>query len=306
MMKRIIAICICALIILSTMTGCDRGGEQPADTTPAQLTDALTDPPAETTTEATLETTTAAPVLEEGLIYQAHRGLSTEYPENTMPAFTAAIDAGYRIIELDPAFTSDGRCILMHDKTINRTCRNQDGNSLGEDGIPVSSLTYAQLQTYDAGVFKDDRFKGTRVPLLSEVAQLVKGTGVSLKVDNKVWKYSAAELEIIFMIAEQYPTEVGITCKDLDAVARVVDRLPNAIIHYDGTVNEKVCKSLREMVGDRELYIWFPISGANERMCNTIKKYGYLGLWTVKSEAELQKAEELGADIIETNGEVKP
>ena len=42
---------------------------------------------------------------------QAHRGVSYEYPENTMIAYQAAIDQGYGIIELDPKYTADGKIV---------------------------------------------------------------------------------------------------------------------------------------------------------------------------------------------------
>ena len=40
---------------------------------------------------------------------QAHRGVSTEYPENTMASFEAAVLQGYDVIELDPNYTADGQ-----------------------------------------------------------------------------------------------------------------------------------------------------------------------------------------------------
>ena len=43
------------------------------------------------------------------MLFQAHRGVSTEYPENTIPAFAAAAWQGYQVIELDPTFTADGK-----------------------------------------------------------------------------------------------------------------------------------------------------------------------------------------------------
>jgi len=44
--------------------------------------------------------------------FQAHRGVSTEYPENTMPAFIAAVEQGYTYIETDPLVTKDGLVAL--------------------------------------------------------------------------------------------------------------------------------------------------------------------------------------------------
>lgn len=98
------------------------------------------------------------------MLFQAHRGVSTEYPENTMPAFVAAYEQGYQVIELDPAFTADNRCVTFHDLTVNRTCRTQAGAVI-EKEQPVSELTFDQLQQLDAGAFMGEQFKGTKVPL---------------------------------------------------------------------------------------------------------------------------------------------
>ena len=65
-------------------------------------------------------------------ILQAHRGVSSDYPENTMVAYYAAVELGYGMIELDARFTKDNRCVMMHDRTLNRTTRNADGTPHNE------------------------------------------------------------------------------------------------------------------------------------------------------------------------------
>jgi glycerophosphoryl diester phosphodiesterase len=91
------------------------------------------------------------------MFVQAHRGVSTEYPENTMPAFEASYLQGYPIIEFDPLFTADGECVAFHDMTVNRTCRNADGSVI-EEKIRVEDLTLEQLQALldaDKNLFED-------------------------------------------------------------------------------------------------------------------------------------------------------
>ena len=111
------------------------------------------------------------------MLFQAHRGVSSEYPENTLPAFDAASRQGYQIIELDPLFTADGECVVFHDRTLNRTCRNPDGSEI--DGtLYVQELTLDELQSYDAGIFMGEQFRGTRVPLLRDVLDLAGRTGL--------------------------------------------------------------------------------------------------------------------------------
>lgn len=50
----------------------------------------------------------------------AHRGYSARYPENTMPAFEAAVSLGYQYVETDVHATSDGRLVAFHDEGLDR------------------------------------------------------------------------------------------------------------------------------------------------------------------------------------------
>jgi glycerophosphoryl diester phosphodiesterase len=51
----------------------------------------------------------------------AHRGLSAEQPENTLPAFQAAAQAGFKAVELDLHATADGEVVVLHDASLERT-----------------------------------------------------------------------------------------------------------------------------------------------------------------------------------------
>ena len=77
---------------------------------------------------------------------QAHRGVSYEYPENTMIAYQAAIDQDYGIIELDPKYTADGKIVMLHDKSIRRTARDKNGES---HDIQISELTLDEAREYE-------------------------------------------------------------------------------------------------------------------------------------------------------------
>ena len=90
----------------------------------------------------------------------AHRGLWNEkYPENSLPAFSLASDAGFGI-ELDIQLTKDKRIVVFHDYDLRRMC--------GDDK-KICELTYSELCKY--------RLRGTEfgIPTLSEVLKLVDG-----------------------------------------------------------------------------------------------------------------------------------
>ncbi len=89
----------------------------------------------------------------------AHRGAMTTHPENTLPAFAEAIRLGAHMIEFDVQPTSDGVMVLMHDATVDRTT---DGKG------KVSELPFETIRALDAGIRKDPRFAGTRVPTFEE------------------------------------------------------------------------------------------------------------------------------------------
>lgn len=247
--------------------------------------------------------------------YQAHRGVSTDYPENTLPAFRAAVEQGYHVMECDPAFTKEGQCIVFHDKTIQRTLRMKDGSEIREP-LAVESLTYAELLTYDAGLYKGKAFAGTKVPLLKEVLDLSKKTGVPVKIDNRFCDYDDERLRVLFAEVEESGAPVAFTCKNLAMIQRVAERFKTAEIHYDGPVDEPTLIRIRQMIPDRSLTIWIALDTpltqwvkvpkASPELCRMIKRYGKLGLWILSTPEELAEAERLEADIIETTGSLKP
>ena len=94
----------------------------------------------------------------------SHRGVNSTFPENTLPAFSEAVRLGAEQIEFDVCRTADGRLVVMHDATVDRTT---DGTGA------VSDLTFDQLRKLDAGIKKDPQFAGTKVPTFEEVIELL-------------------------------------------------------------------------------------------------------------------------------------
>lgn len=249
------------------------------------------------------------------MLFQAHRGVSSEYPENTIPAFEAAARQGYQVIELDPLFTADGACVVFHDKTLNRTCRNSDGSEI--DGtLYVQDLTLDVLQSYDAGIFMGERFRGTRVPLLREVLELAERTGLMVKIDNRFVRFPEWQQEKLFDIVAASGANVGFTCVDVASVRRVLERFPNAHIHYDGYVDEEKVKTVASLLSGNDYTVWLALPSkltswvkvpmATPELCAMVKRCAKLGIWILDSQEQLREAEALGADIIETTGSVKP
>lgn len=83
---------------------------------------------------------------------QAHRGGRALAPENTLAAFSNAIEMGVSTLELDIGLTADDVLVISHDTQLNPDhTRDARGNFLKAKGPSIRSLTLAQLQTYDVG-----------------------------------------------------------------------------------------------------------------------------------------------------------
>ena len=237
--------------------------------------------------------------------YQAHRGVACEAPENTMAAYRLAVAQGYDVIELDPSFTKDGVCVLYHDKTLTRTCRTSDGGKVQGD-LLLADTSYADLLTYDVGLSHSLKYRGERVPTLAEALAFAKEQGVLIKLDNRMEKYTPEQLEVYFTIIEESGARVAFTCKTTAFAEKVIARFPDAEIHYDGEVTEEAVAYLKTKLRNNSYTVWLYHADAAKETCEMIHRYAELGLWIVSTEEELAHAKELGADIIETPGELKP
>ena len=237
--------------------------------------------------------------------YQAHRGVACEAPENTMAAYRLAVAQGYDVIELDPSFTKDGVCVLYHDKTLTRTCRTSDGGKVQGD-LLLADTSYADLLTYDVGLSHSLKYRGERVPTLAEALAFAKEQEVLIKLDNRMEKYTPEQLEVYFTIIEESGARVAFTCKTTAFAEKVIARFPDAEIHYDGEVTEEAVAYLKTKLRNNSYTVWLYHADAAKETCEMIHRYAELGLWIVSTEEELAHAKELGADIIETPGELKP
>ncbi len=116
-----------------------------------------------------------------GFDAQGHRGARGLYPENTWPAFQAALAIGVTTLEMDVGMTADGVVVVHHDPVLDpaRT-RGPEGDWIEEPGPALFEMPFAALAAYDVGRARPggksaQRFPdqvaldGTRIPALSEV-----------------------------------------------------------------------------------------------------------------------------------------
>ena len=96
----------------------------------------------------------------------AHRGFSVVAPENTMPAFGAAVAMGAEEIEFDLWPTADGEIVSCHDGSLDRV-----SNGTGA----ITDATLAQLKALDFGMKFGEKFKGLPIATFEEILQKFSG-----------------------------------------------------------------------------------------------------------------------------------
>ncbi len=96
----------------------------------------------------------------------AHRGFSRDGLENSMAAFKAAVDLGFRYVETDAHGTKDGKAVALHDASLDRTT---DGHG------DVADLNWSEVKNAKIGGVEP-------VPLLEDLL----GTWPTLRVNIDV------------------------------------------------------------------------------------------------------------------------
>ncbi len=107
----------------------------------------------------------------------AHRGFNTIAPENTMPAFAAAIALGADEIEFDLWSTKDGELVTAHDPKLERV-------SNGEGYIGYRTLS--ELKALDFGSKFSEKLRGLQLPTFEEILEQFAGR-VIMNIHVKIW-----------------------------------------------------------------------------------------------------------------------
>jgi glycerophosphoryl diester phosphodiesterase len=109
----------------------------------------------------------------------AHRGASAYLPENTMEAFSLAVEQGADGFELDVHLTKDGEIVVAHDERLERV---SDGTGL------IGDYTLDELKSLDFGKLAASTQEKHiyRIPTLAEVFSLVKPAGLTLNIEMKI------------------------------------------------------------------------------------------------------------------------
>jgi glycerophosphoryl diester phosphodiesterase len=107
----------------------------------------------------------------------AHRGNSSEAPENTLAAFKSAAKDNIPYIECDIHLTKDAVPVVFHDRCVSRTTNHHIP-------MPIDHLTLSEVKSLDCGFWFHSSFAGEKIPTLKEVLEAPLGN-IGLMVEIK-------------------------------------------------------------------------------------------------------------------------
>ncbi len=97
----------------------------------------------------------------------AHRGYAAKYPENTLPAIRAAVEAGACLVEFDIQFSKDIEPVLLHDASLERTC-GLDASVFEKTFDELKSIVANEPQRFPGG------FQQVCIPSLRDVVEFMR------------------------------------------------------------------------------------------------------------------------------------
>lgn len=222
----------------------------------------------------------------DGVKISAHRGYSNKAPENTLPAFQAAIDSFADYAELDVQLTKDGEVIVLHDSNLARTT--------GVNKF-IWNLTFEKVRSLDAGKWFSKEYRGTQIPTLEEVIILCKGKirmNIEIKSNSR---FTDLEEKVVALI-HKYDIQKQCVIQSTDystlvKVKKLDSTIPTGLILM-GAYGEFEESTNVDFFSIRSTFV-------NKNMVESAHKNGKaVYAWTVNKKNEIRRMKVLKVDNI--------
>jgi glycerophosphoryl diester phosphodiesterase len=232
-----------------------------------------------------------------------HRGAAGLAPENTLSAMEAGIHAKAGMLEIDIRQSKDSFLVVMHDKTINRTC-NGKGN--------IKNLHYKELLTYSAGEKFSQSFINEKIPTLEEILTLVNGRcdlmieikrgnsyypGIVARTINTIKKHGAERWCIINSFHADILSESKKLSPEIRICKSIIGKVPGLPIYFDKGPR---IASLRRYKNYEQLNYMYKFG--NKKFIQSMQAmHVKVFAWTVNKSKWFEKLKNRGVDGIITN-----
>ena len=220
----------------------------------------------------------------------AHRGASGLAPENTLSSVKKAMELGSDFSEIDVQETADGKIILLHDGTLDRT-----SNALGN----IWEINFAELEDVDFGTWYSADFAKEPVVTLEETIDTVNRKmklNIELKMNGHQKKLT--ELAVDVVTKKNFIDQCIMTSFDREAVRKVKQINPKIKTGY---IFSKFSEDENIYNGEFDLFSINKKLVTQELVEKAHQNGKKVHVWTVNKEEEMRKLIGYGVDSIITN-----
>ena len=228
----------------------------------------------------------------------AHRGDKTHAPENTLAAFKMADENGADAVEFDVKLTGDGRVIVLHDQTVNRTT-----NGSGK----VSHLSLSALKDLDAGAWFSEKYRGERIPTLDEVFETIgERLYINVELTNYTSPYDDLVHKVVDLVKKHHLQDrmlfSSFFVRNLQIARLLLPEVPRGLLCMRGILGSWGRTftwrgdyfALHPYLTEVDLGLVYRVQAAGKRV----------HVWTVNPEEDLKRMVGFGVDAIITDNPV--
>jgi len=233
----------------------------------------------------------------------AHRGASHDAPENTLAAVNLAWTQGADAVEVDVYLSADQRIVAVHDKTLKR---------YGGPDKPIAKMTWEELQKYEVGAWKDKKYAGEPIPLLSDILKTIPG-GKRVFIEIKCGPEIIPHLSKVLSAAQLDSKQTAIICFSEEVIAASARQLPQIKRYWLASlkrnkVTRKVTPTLSQLIETAKqidadgLDLGGELSVIDGEFVQTLKDNSLpLYIWTVNSVKDATRLQKAGVRGITTD-----
>jgi glycerophosphoryl diester phosphodiesterase len=228
----------------------------------------------------------------------AHRGDKKHAPENTLAAFNLAVEDRADAIEFDVKLTADGRVIVLHDQTVNRTT-----NGKGR----ISQLPYAAVKELDAGAWFSEMNLDERIPTLDEVFETVgKRLHINIELTNYATPGDDLVTKVVDMVKkhslQKWMLFSSFYIRNLQVTRSLLPEVPCGVLCKRGILGTWG----RAFAWRGDYFALHPhVKDVSPGLVQRVQAAGKrVHLWTVNPEEEIKRMIGLGVDAIITDDPV--
>ena len=226
-------------------------------------------------------------------MFIAHRGASYLAPENTVASTKLAWELGADAVECDIYLTKDNRVMVIHDNYTKRTCS-------GKKNLSIEKSPSMLLRDLDAGSWKDEKYKGEKIPYLSELIETVpagKTLVVEIKCNSEVLPHLKRVVE-----NSGKGDQIVFIAFNWNTIVETKKLFPDNKCYWLSSSKSSVKKKISEMDLDGLDGVDLHNSIIDKGIVKLAKEHNLEVLaWTVDDPAEAKRLNDLGVTKITTN-----